>query len=303
MKIKKIFTCFISLILIFSFCSCGKIQEIPDDRTLTHEEMLVEYIDYKESVMKQLESKIKDLDKMEEDAFDIINDNEKTWFVVLKMDAKKFNLHFDRTFRIESQKNTIISNDYDEKMTKIAMEEKISDPIYKELVNNVNISLNKKNENDVSYISFDIYNIENPTQEDYNNINNHFNLYINLSNEYLRSSGTCSDDYFKEIQNGVENILKQNYLKDLKNITTFVVVDSCGQLKYDVIDGNVIVSILRTESGKQKLKNYQDKDKTEFEKMNDEEKKEFLKEHQSDINKFIEETKQNAAEQEKLGLY
>lgn len=303
MKIRNIFVCLTSLLLVFSLCSCGKIQEIPDDRTLTHEEMLVEYIDYKESVMKQLKTKINDLDKMDEEAFDIIDDNEKTWFVVLKMDAKKFNLHFDRTFRIEAQKNTIISNDYEEKMIKIAMEEKISDPIYKELVNNEIVSLNKKNENDVSYISFDIYNIENPTQEDYNNINNHFNLYINLSNEYLRTSGTCSDDYFKEIQNGVENILKQNYLKDLKNITTFVVIDSCGQLKYDVVDGNVIVSILRTLSGEEKFKKYQDKDKTEFEKMNDKEKKEFLQEHQSDIDKFIEEAKQNAAEQQKLGLY
>lgn len=288
MKIKRL----LPLCLSFSLLSgCGnKIEYVQSLSEPTEDELIVEYIPYKESVYKQLENQIENLDKMEETEFKILNNENKSWMINLCMMKKDFGLHSNKCFQIEASGTTITSNNFTKVFTQTLAEEKIADAVDYYIFKNDKIALIKDYYNGTYSFSYTIKNKDNPTFADYSDPNNDFYLYINLDGASTIYQATCSDQYFADMKEAVDNLLKTESFKDLPNITITIFVAGCGQLEYIVSNGESIVNGIRTRDGAQKV---EDAGKTEFDKMTDEERQNFFEENKEILDKAMEDARKS----------
>lgn len=295
MKIKKFLLLTLSLLILTSTLSACKsnttyISDTGQD--LTEDELIIKYLPYKESIYKQLENQIKDFDKLTETDITITNDIEQKWELTLCMPAKDFKLKKDKYIHINAQKNNIISNDYEDVLTQISVEEKIHNDIYTTVLGNNNFAFYNDTQTPSTYYKLIIDGIEKPTIEDYENKNNQFFLYIYLGGEETREYTSCTDDYFKQVKEAIEKLLQKDYFKDIKNITVNVNIAGCGEYKYSLTNSIPTSKILRTVDGKNKIKKLEEaknNDKTELELLPPDEREKFIEEHQDDIDKAIQE--------------
>ena len=296
--ILSIFLCF-SLVFILSACG-NKYTYIQNPDLPTSEDQIIEFVPYKESVYKQLEDEIVDIDKMEEADFNITDYENKEWEMSLLLDKKVFHLHMDRLINIKAQKNNILYNNYEEVMTKLKAEEQIANDLYSTVLGRNDFTYMTDVESSSTYYSFTINNIANPTLEDYNNKNNNFYLYIHLDGEKTRNESVCSETYFKKIEKSIEELLKTKNFKDISNITISVYVAGCGELKYSLIGNTPIIKILRTNDGEDKNNKILNAGKTDFEKMTPEERKKFLEENNDLVQESIKYSQEQALYEEAI---